>query len=103
VPCSCVLSGFALAIALLKEYAVTSSRVLLHLFLGAGGAVAYGYTHKGQFRKAAWWLTASYWIGVSFVTIVNGGLRGPNLVNYPWFWWFPAGSWAHGQLFSSRY
>jgi signal transduction histidine kinase/CheY-like chemotaxis protein len=76
-------AGFSLALALSRDHAWTSPRVLLHFFLGVGGALAFWYTQYRQFHSAAVWLTGSYWVGAAFVTVVNGGLRGPNVVNFP--------------------
>ena len=76
-------AGFSLALALSRDHAWTSVRVLLHFFLGVGGALAFWYTQYRQFHSAAVWLTGSYWVGAAFVTVVNGGLRGPNVVNFP--------------------
>ncbi len=77
------LAGFALAIALLSDHAITSPRVFLHIFLGVGGAIALWYAIGKEFRKAAFLLIGTYWIVVAFVTVINGGLRGPNLINFP--------------------
>jgi signal transduction histidine kinase len=76
-------AGFALALALLKDHAFLSVRVLLHVFLGLGGAVSFWFAKQCQHRKAAMLLIGSYWVGAAFVTVVNGGLRGPNLINFP--------------------
>ncbi|MBP9904159.1 MAG: PAS domain S-box protein [Rhodoferax sp.] len=76
-------AGFALAVALLGDHSLTSPRVFLHIFLGAGGALGLWFAIHQEFRKAAFLLIGTYWIGVACVTVINGGLRGPNLVNFP--------------------
>ena len=75
--------GFAIALALLKDHGLSSVIVLLHVFLGVSGAASFWFAQKNQARKAAVLLIGAYWIGAAFVTVVNGGLRGPNLINFP--------------------
>jgi hypothetical protein len=77
------LAGFALAIALIANHPLTSPRVSLHIFLGTGGAVALWFATNKEFRKSAFLLIGTYWIGVACITLINGGLRGPNLINFP--------------------
>jgi PAS domain S-box-containing protein len=77
------LAGFALAIALIANHPLTSPRVSLHIFLGTGGAVALWLATNKEFRKSAFLLIGTYWIGVACITLINGGLRGPNLINFP--------------------
>ena len=75
--------GFALAALLSLDNPLLSPRVLLHVLIGAVGGVAYFLMRHGRHHAAAMVLVWGYWAGASVVCLINGGLRGPNLVNYP--------------------
>jgi signal transduction histidine kinase/ActR/RegA family two-component response regulator len=75
--------GFALAILLSFDYPLLSSRVLLHIGIGITGGIAYALMHSGRNIAAGTVLVWGYWLGVTVVASINGGLRGPNLLNYP--------------------
>jgi signal transduction histidine kinase len=75
--------GFALAILLSVDYPLLSSRVLLHIGIGITGGVAIALMRSGRKIAAATVLVWGYWLGVTVVASINGGLRGPNLLNYP--------------------
>ena len=75
--------GFALAILLSFDYPLLSSRVLLHIGIGITGGIAYALMHSGRNIAAGTVLVWGYWLGVTVVASINGGLRGPNLINYP--------------------
>ncbi len=75
--------GFALAALLSLDNPLFSPRVLLHVLIGAVGGVAYFLMRHQRHHAAALVLVWGYWAGASVVCVINGGLRGPNLVNYP--------------------
>ncbi len=75
--------GFALAALLSLDNPLLSPRVLLHMLIGAVGGVAYFLMRHQRHHAAALVLVWGYWAGASVVCVINGGLRGPNLVNYP--------------------
>ena len=75
--------GFALALALAVNNPWVSTPVLLHIFLGLCGGISLGLVRHDQYRRAALLLILSYWVGAAVVTVINGGLRGPNLINFP--------------------
>ena len=75
--------GFALAILLSFDYPLLSSRVLLHIGIGMTGGVAFVLMRSGRKLAAGTVLVWGYWLGVTVVASINGGLRGPNLINYP--------------------
>ena len=77
------IAGFALALALAVENAWMSTPVLLHVFLGFCGGISLWFVRLSQYRRAALLLILSYWVGAAVVTVINGGLRGPNLINFP--------------------
>lgn len=77
------IAGFALAIALTKENAWTSAPVVLHIGLGMCGGIAFWFARSQRYHYAATLLILAYWFGAASMTVINGGLRGPNLVNFP--------------------
>ncbi len=76
-------AGFALAALLSVDYPLLSSRVLLHLGIGAAGAVSFILMRSGRRLAAGTVLVWGFWLGATVVAAINGGLRGPNLINYP--------------------
>ena len=77
------LASLALAVLISIDYPVTSPRVLLHLVLAGVGGTAFVLLRLQRYLPAASLLIWGYWLAASVVTAINGGLRGPNLVNYP--------------------
>lgn len=77
------IAGFTLAFALTTDNPWTSTPVLLHVFLGLSGGTSLWFVRQRQYRCAALMLVLSYWVGAAVVTVINGALRGPNLVNFP--------------------
>ena len=75
--------GFALAALLSLDNPLLSPRVLLHVLIGMVGGTAYFLMRHQRHHAAALVLVWGYWAGASVVCVINGGLRGPNLVNYP--------------------
>ena len=76
-------AGFALAWAISKDNAWTSAVVLLHIGLGLCGGASLWLVRRARYRQAALLLIFSYWVGAAAMTVINGGLRGPNLINFP--------------------
>jgi two-component system sensor histidine kinase/response regulator len=78
-----LVAGFALAILLSADNPLLSWRVQLHVFIGAIGLAAYYLLHRGRTDIAGTVMVWGYWLGATVVAVINGGLRGPNLINYP--------------------
>jgi signal transduction histidine kinase len=94
------IAGFALALTLAVNNAWASTPVLLHFFLGLCGGVSLWFVRHDQYRRAALLLILSYWVGAAVVTVINGGLRGPNLINFPLV--LIIASWLLGSRFTMR-
>jgi len=77
------VAGFALAAALARDNPFLSFKVLLHIVLGLCGFLSLWWVQRKKFQRAAIFLLACYWAGSAAVTVINGGLRGPNLINFP--------------------
>lgn len=77
------LAGFSLAILLGMDNPLLSWRVLLHVFIGAVGVLAFYLLHRKRHDAAGSVMVWGYWLGATVVAVINGGLRGPNLINYP--------------------
>ena len=77
------VAGFGLAIALLQDRPFLSLLVQLHIGLGLVGLASAILIRSGREKLAAILMIWGYWIGASALAMSNGGLRGPNLINYP--------------------
>jgi signal transduction histidine kinase/ActR/RegA family two-component response regulator len=77
------LAGFALAALLSQDNPVLSLRVQLHVGIGAVGLVSLFLLRSGRPGLAGSIMIWGYWLGATIVAAINGGLRGPNLINYP--------------------
>ncbi|MBI5607849.1 MAG: response regulator [Deltaproteobacteria bacterium] len=77
------VAAAALALALTRDHPWWSVRVLLHVALSGLGVVGLLLVGRGYGRLAGLLLVGGYWLGVTYVATINGGLRGPNLLNYP--------------------
>jgi signal transduction histidine kinase/ActR/RegA family two-component response regulator len=53
-----------------------------------------------QYHRAALLLILSYWVGGAVVTVINGSLRGPNLINFPLV--LVIASWLVGSRFTMQ-
>ncbi len=77
------VAGFLLAGLLSLDNALTSPRVVLHVLIGLVGVIALFLLKNRRTEAAGTVLVWGYWAGASVVAAINGGLRGPNLINYP--------------------
>ena len=73
------LAASGIAIALAFDDRALTPRVAVHALLGLAGAGALALHLRGRRAAAAGLLVGGYWTGVTIVTAMNGGLRGPIL------------------------
>ena len=78
-----MLTGTAIAALLLLDQPFSWAQVLLNLGAGAMGGLAVLLGRWQRWHHAALVLIWGVWAMVSVVAANNGGLRGPNLINYP--------------------
>lgn len=78
-----ILVGSAVALLLLNEPPVQWWRLGLNLGASMVGLVALGLARRGRWRLGAHVLVWGVWGMVSLVAAGNGGVQGPNLLNYP--------------------
>lgn len=77
------LLGSTIAVLLLLDRPVPWMHVALNLGAGCMGGASLLLGRWGRKRLAALVLVWGVWCIVSLVATVNGGIRGPNLLNYP--------------------
>ena len=77
------VTGTLIALLLLRDDPVSWTHVLLNLGAGAMGAVAVLLGRLRRWHQAALVLVWGVWSVVAVVAATNGGLRGPNLLNFP--------------------
>ncbi len=77
------LAGFVLAALLSIDNSFQSLRVQMHVLIGVVGCAAYAMLHHGRSHAAGMLMIWGYWLTATTVAAINGGLRGPNLINYP--------------------
>ncbi len=76
--------GCAIALLLaLDPVAQSVNRILFNLGASLVGGLALVLARTGRWRLAAHLLVWGVWCFVTLVTVRNGGLHGPNLLNYP--------------------
>ncbi len=75
--------GGALAILFILQDTRPSLRVLVHIGIGFVGLLTFALVHFGRVRVAGMILIIGFWSTATVVALSNGGLRGPNLINYP--------------------
>ncbi|HMZ86172.1 MAG TPA: GGDEF domain-containing protein, partial [Giesbergeria sp.] len=76
--------GGAIALLLaLDPVGQSTSRILFNLGAGLVGGLALVLARLRHWRLAAHLLVWGVWCFVTLVTVRNGGLHGPNLLNYP--------------------
>jgi diguanylate cyclase (GGDEF)-like protein/PAS domain S-box-containing protein len=78
-----MVTGSLISAALLLDEPVSWLHVLLNLGAGAMGALAVLLGRMGRWHHASLVLVWGVWGVVSLVAASNGGLRGPNLLNFP--------------------
>ena len=78
-----LLIGCSIAALLALDTPTQISRVLFNLGAGLVGALALLLARMRHWRLAAHLLVWGVWLFVSLVTARNGGVHGPNLLNYP--------------------
>ena len=78
-----MLTGTLIAALLLLDHPLSWTHVLLNLSAGAMGGVAVLLGRLHRWHQAALVLIWGVWGVVSVVAATNGGLRGPNLLNFP--------------------
>ena len=76
-------TGTLIALLLLRDSPVSWTHVLLNLGAGVMGAVAVLLGRLRRWQPAALVLVWGVWGVVAVVAATNGGLRGPNLLNFP--------------------
>jgi len=76
-------TGTLIALLLLRDDPVSWTHVLLNLSAGAMGAAAVLLGRLRLWHQAALVLVWGVWSVVAVVAATNGGLRGPNLLNFP--------------------
>ena len=77
------VTGTLIAALLLLDQPLSWTHVLLNLSAGTMGALAVLLGRMGRWRQAALVLIWGVWGAVALVAASNGGLRGPNLLNFP--------------------
>ena len=77
------LTAAVLAVILAQDKGLYSLHVVLHLLLTGVGGTALWLLRQGRHNAAATVLIGGYWLVVTAIAATNGGLRGPNLINYP--------------------
>ena len=77
------ITGGVLAILLSLNDPAATHRVWFDASLVLASAVALLLYRKGRTKAAIQVLIASFFIVVTAVSLINGGLRAPNVVNYP--------------------
>ena len=78
-----MLLGVLLGLLLMLDESVQPARVALNLVASAVGGTALLLARQGRWTQAAHLLVWGLWVSVSLVAARNGGVNGPNLLNYP--------------------
>ncbi len=78
-----LLIGCSIAVLLALDPSIQRSRVVFNLGAALVGGLALLLARMGRWRLAAHLLVWGVWLFVSLVSVRNGGVRGPNLLNYP--------------------
>ncbi|MFN4119450.1 putative bifunctional diguanylate cyclase/phosphodiesterase [Acidovorax sp.] len=77
-----VIAG-TIGVLLMFETPVQQLRVALNLTAAAIAGMALWLAHRGRWQAAAHVLVWGVWVSASLVAARNGGVHGPNLLNYP--------------------
>ena len=78
-----LLIGCSIAVLLALDAPIQIHRVLFNLGAGLVGGLALLLARMRHWRLAAHLLVWGVWLFVTLVTARNGGVHGPNLLNYP--------------------
>ncbi len=78
-----LLIGCSIAMLLALDTPVQTGRVLFNLGAGLVGGLALVLARLRHWRLAAHLLVWGVWLFVTLVAVRNGGVHGPNLLNYP--------------------
>ncbi|PJI98413.1 diguanylate cyclase /diguanylate cyclase/phosphodiesterase [Acidovorax sp. 69] len=78
-----VLIGGVIGVLLMFDAPVQPARVALNFVAGLVGALALLLARQQRWTQAAHLLVWGVWVSVSLVAARNGGVNGPNLLNYP--------------------
>ena len=77
------VAGLALAALLAFDFGPTSPRVWVNLALGLIGIGALLLLRQDRVWLAGCLIVTGYWAGVTLISLVNGGLHGPSMINFP--------------------
>lgn len=80
---SVMLLGFVIGFLLLWDQPVQPVRVALNFVAGCIGGTALLLARWRRWTLATYLLVWGVWVSVSLVAARNGGVNGPNLLNYP--------------------
>ncbi|GDY34757.1 bifunctional diguanylate cyclase/phosphodiesterase [Acidovorax sp. NB1] len=78
-----MLLGFAIGLLLLWDEPVQPARVALNFVAGLVGGTTLLLARSRRWTLATHLLVWGVWVSVSLVAARNGGVNGPNLLNYP--------------------
>ncbi len=78
-----MLFGSAIGVLLMFDDSVPPVRVALNLLAGLVGGAALWLARQQRWTQAAHLLVWGLWVSVSLMAARNGGVHGPNLLNYP--------------------
>ena len=78
-----MLLGSAIGLLLMFDEPVQPVRIALNFVAGAVGGTALLLARLGRWTQATHLLVWGVWVSVSLVAARNGGVNGPNLLNYP--------------------
>jgi diguanylate cyclase (GGDEF)-like protein/PAS domain S-box-containing protein len=78
-----LLIGGVIGFLLMFDDPVQPARVALNFVAGLVGATALLLARQGRWTHAAHLLVWGVWVSASLVAARNGGVNGPNLLNYP--------------------
>ncbi len=78
-----MLLGGVIGVLLMFDAPVQPARVALNFVASAVGGAALLLARQGRWMQATHLLVWGVWVSVSLVAARNGGVNGPNLLNYP--------------------
>jgi len=78
-----LLAGLAIGGLLVFDPAATRLQVGLNLLIGLDGALVLCLAARGRQRLACHLMIWGFFVAVTLISANNGGMRSPNLLNYP--------------------